>query len=122
MSDMWRTRAPPTPLDFEKIRSDTFAPLAREAQANGTPRTRSSKQRRPQLNGEIKPSSPAVDSGAGLKDQRKLTLKDNLELFLSRFGPFLFAFCSQDLSQLDLNMQHESFGGSFEGRRRDYLL
>jgi ubiquitin-like 1-activating enzyme E1 B len=113
---MWRTRAPPTPLDFEKIRDSAVAPPARQAQGKGTPRTRSSKQRQSQLNGEMKPASLPADSGTGLKDQRKLTLKDNLELFLSRFGPFLFDLYSQDLSHPDLNMQHKSFGGSLESR------
>ena len=84
MADMWKSRSPPTPLDYSSILDGTFVPS--------------------NSNGNVAPSS-AVASGSGsangststpngavngvvntshLKDQRALTLKDNLELFISR--------------------------------------
>jgi ubiquitin-like 1-activating enzyme E1 B len=95
MSDMWRSRAPPTPLDFDKILDGSFSAVRSSAninsQSNGRP-TGTSQQAQangiapsdmPSKNG--KPSTSPNPSGSGLKDQRQLTLKENLELFVSRF-------------------------------------
>ena len=60
---MWRSRARPTPLDFDGITSGTFT--LSEANGNGTVPT-------PQATTSKGSSSRA---GAGLKDQRALTLK-----------------------------------------------
>ncbi|KAF7327636.1 Ubiquitin-like modifier activating enzyme 2 [Mycena kentingensis (nom. inval.)] len=84
MADMWRSRAPPTPLDFDAILDDTFV-LAREApaaiqpngHANGVlPKTNGT------ANAEASTSS-APAAGSGLKDQKQLSLKDNVLLFVS---------------------------------------
>ncbi|KAF7792682.1 hypothetical protein EIP86_003780 [Pleurotus ostreatoroseus] len=92
MADMWRTRAKPTPLDFEGIRDGTFkiekqtddTAMNGQASSNGnhvkiTPKAESSGSAATEklLNGQ------ASTSSAGLKDQRALSLQDNLELFVS---------------------------------------
>ncbi|KAJ7248243.1 hypothetical protein B0H12DRAFT_723269 [Mycena haematopus] len=97
MSDMWRARAPPVPLDFDRILDGSFVlrpeepPAAATAPSNG------------KTNGVSKPAKNAVASGsksktaangaaagtsepaAGsvLKDQKQLSLKDNVLLFVS---------------------------------------
>ncbi|KAJ3001716.1 hypothetical protein NUW54_g6254 [Trametes sanguinea] len=93
MADMWRSRAPPIPLDFDAIRAGTFV-LKRSSQngsdtqtapgqANGSKGSTSTEKL---LNGNGASTSTAASSavgGAGLKDQRALSLQDNLELFVS---------------------------------------
>ncbi|KAG5642065.1 hypothetical protein DXG03_003642 [Asterophora parasitica] len=59
MADMWRSRAPPVPLDFDAITEGTFA-----------------------LRGNTLSASCDATNGAGLKDQRALSLRDNVELFV----------------------------------------
>lgn len=103
MTDMWRSRAPPVPLDFDAIKVESFAegetaphspPKAktngttkgtrggRKRKANG--RFSSSKDAAKLANGEEK-KARTVGAAAGLKDQRSLTLSDNLALFVSRY-------------------------------------
>ena len=83
---MWRSRSPPTPLDFDSIMDGSFdlnsaISLTANAVASGSGSGRSSPAKLPngQLNG-----NGNIPLGEGLKDQRALTLKDNLELFVSR--------------------------------------
>ncbi|KAJ7087251.1 hypothetical protein B0H15DRAFT_843243 [Mycena belliarum] len=92
MSDMWRARAPPVPLDFDAILDETFVLRPDEPVSNG------------KLNGVSKPvnavasgskapvngtsgndvgSSAQPVAGSGLKDQKQLSLKDNVLLFVS---------------------------------------
>ena len=98
MSDMWRNRAPPTPLEFDAIMSGKFTvpdvPSASTAaaasssrngkssakQSNGVGSTTTEKQ----LQDGAPPQAENETSAAKLKDQRTLTLKDNLELFVDR--------------------------------------
>ncbi|KNZ76000.1 Ubiquitin-activating enzyme E1-like [Termitomyces sp. J132] len=54
MADMWKSRAPPVPLDFDTILDGTF----------------------------ILRDEGMTSNGAGLKDQKALSLKDNVELFV----------------------------------------
>jgi ubiquitin-like 1-activating enzyme E1 B len=80
MADMWKTRQPPTPLDFDGIMSDTFVHHSRAVNgtANGTAT--------PSTSTSASSSTPNGESSQiVLRDQRKLSLKDNLELFVSRF-------------------------------------
>lgn len=63
MTDMWRTRAPPDPLDFNAIIS---TPLS-----DKTPAT-------PTSNGHSAPAN-------ALRDQKALTLRDMLDMFVSRY-------------------------------------
>ncbi|EKM53222.1 uncharacterized protein PHACADRAFT_175614 [Phanerochaete carnosa HHB-10118-sp] len=101
MADMWRTRAKPTPLDFNGIKNGTFCIAHKRTggalQVNGG----SSKQPADGalVNGDTAggsaatermldgtPSASGLKAGwgsAGLKDQRALTLQDNLGLFVS---------------------------------------
>ena len=90
MADMWRSRAPPIPLEFDAIRTGSFvlnrpaqngssAPLAKE-RTNGKNGSASTGR---MLNGSSS-STATTASSAGLKDQRALSLQDNLELFVSR--------------------------------------
>ncbi|KAF5392394.1 hypothetical protein D9757_001545 [Collybiopsis confluens] len=83
MSDMWRHRDPPTPLDYDAIMNESFVGARSTAppQVNGAVNTNG------KPNGENSVQPAASTSAAGpkiaLKDQRKLTLKENLELFVS---------------------------------------
>lgn len=58
MEDMWRHRKPPHPLSFDEIETRVLQAPAAALEENGKPQ--------------------------GIKDQRKLSLEDSFELFLSR--------------------------------------
>ncbi|KAI0763975.1 hypothetical protein BD413DRAFT_606430 [Trametes elegans] len=125
MADMWRSRAPPTPLDFDAIRAGTFN-LARPSQKGATASAAEGK-----TNG-VKGSSGTEKSlngasgpnGAGLKDQRALSLQDNLELFVSsterlaarlRAGDDTISFDKDDDDTLDFvtaaaNLRSAAYG------------
>ncbi|KAG6333441.1 hypothetical protein ID866_5643 [Astraeus odoratus] len=87
MSDMWRSRAAPTPLDFDAIEKGTFVvkePIKSTVGVNG------SSSSKPQINGYVNgsattstPASKTNGTNGGLKDQRALSLQDNLALFVS---------------------------------------
>ena len=101
MEDMWRNRTKPTALEFDKIREGTFAlpmPAQSQGQAPGTAQ--------PNGNGSVSKLSNGVNAAAAtangfangsargttasqLKDQRELSLLDNLELFVSRYAYLL---------------------------------
>lgn len=92
MADMWRSREPPTPLDFDGIRSGTFmvkkpqqpngtAPTVNGTHANGSATKATGSAATEQL---LNGTSPGASSSTSLKDQRSLSLHDNLELFVSR--------------------------------------
>ena len=89
MADMWRSRSPPTPLDFDSIMDGSFdlnsaLSLTANAVASGSGSGRSSSSSSAKLpNGQFN-GNGNIPLGEGLKDQRALTLKDNLELFVSR--------------------------------------
>ncbi|KAF8650727.1 hypothetical protein AX16_005100 [Volvariella volvacea WC 439] len=74
MSDMWRSRQPPVPLDFDKILDGSFV-LERKinGQQNGVANG-------PIANGHANGSSQPASR---LKDQQTLTLRDNVLLFIS---------------------------------------
>lgn len=95
MADMWRSRAKPTPLDFDGIKNGTFTLDQRQpngAHTNGSSNGAASNG----SNGSgsaatekllgAQASNTASTSAAGLKDQRSLTLQDNLELFVERYA------------------------------------
>lgn len=96
MADMWRSRAPPTALDFDKIRDGTFVlnrpqPNGAHAHTNGAPSSahKNSNGKAAEASGSASTekllNGTTTASAAGLKDQRALSLQDNLELFISRF-------------------------------------
>ncbi|KAJ7720279.1 hypothetical protein DFH07DRAFT_1067768 [Mycena maculata] len=101
MSDMWRARAPPVPLDFDAIMDGTFelrrqeppavaaAAAAPNGKANGihnTVNAAASGSGSKGANGVATTddgTSAAPAAGSALKDQKQLSLKDNVELFIS---------------------------------------
>jgi ubiquitin-like 1-activating enzyme E1 B len=96
MEDMWRYRDKPVPLDFDLIQSDQFVLRGRvnSAPADGVLRPANGNSGvEGHLNGvtsrnggSATPTSTvsAGKSGHGLKDQRSLSLRENLTLFISR--------------------------------------
>lgn len=92
MADMWRSRAPPTPLDFDAIMDGSFSHKktpangvnGKEHAVNGKGNAHASGSKAVE---ELLHSSPNGDAPntntKGLKDQQVLSLKDNLELFAS---------------------------------------
>ncbi|WVQ63795.1 uncharacterized protein L199_001949 [Kwoniella botswanensis] len=73
MEDMWKKegRVKPVPLDYEGIINGTFeTPPLRHAAQQTT------------ANGQAQANGNSVQKKEGLKDQRELTLKENLELFI----------------------------------------
>jgi ubiquitin-like 1-activating enzyme E1 B len=97
MSDMWRSRAPPVPLDFEAIKKGTFvlrpektvldqgqskAPLRSGIAVNGSKASKSKVSNGSPIGNKHRSADSSKTSS--LKDQRKLTLLDNLLLFISR--------------------------------------
>ena len=105
MEDMWRFRDKPVPLDFDLIQSDQFVLPGQAVNVvhpsidgivrpvNGD----SSVDMR--INGSIAsrrggsasstPKGSAAKSSPGLKDQRSLSLHENLALFVSRLASSL---------------------------------
>ncbi|KAF8185021.1 hypothetical protein K438DRAFT_1723883 [Mycena galopus ATCC 62051] len=97
MADMWRARAPPVPLDFDTILDGSFVlrleePKEATAPSNGKPNgvsrpanaVASGSGSKASANGvstDAGTSAPAA--GSGLKDQKQLSLKDNVLLFVS---------------------------------------
>ncbi len=89
MSDMWRSRTPPGPLDFDGIMDGTFS-LRQNA-----PPTNGQSNGQPVVNG----SAPTNGSTpAAIKDQRALSLKDNVSLFVSRS---VRSMCEEDTFMID---------------------
>jgi ubiquitin-like 1-activating enzyme E1 B len=83
MEDMWKVegRVKPVPLEYESIMSGTFVtpPVRKAAPANGKSESAPENGK----NGVEKAPAEVAKSG-GLKDQRELSVKDNLELFIDR--------------------------------------
>ncbi|TFK24020.1 hypothetical protein FA15DRAFT_669985 [Coprinopsis marcescibilis] len=86
MTDMWKSRSPPVPLPYDEILNGSF--VVKKAQepttaapANGNAVAGSSKAAA--ANGHVNGISASAlsSSKSTLKDQRTLTLKDNLDLF-----------------------------------------
>ncbi|KAL0581299.1 E1 ubiquitin-activating protein uba2 [Marasmius crinis-equi] len=82
MADMWRSRTPPTPLDFDKILEGSFEPpKTSHAGTNSSANGQDQSIPNGQVNG--KPIPAVQPANASLKDQRTLSLRDNLLLFIS---------------------------------------
>ncbi|KAF5339556.1 hypothetical protein D9611_011489 [Ephemerocybe angulata] len=102
MSDMWKSRSPPIPLDFEGIMNGSFV-LRQGANAD---------------------ASTSKLPEAALKDQRTLTLKDNVSLFIDstnrladrlRNGEDTISFDKDDDDTLDFvtaasNLRSSAYG------------
>lgn len=102
MSDMWRSREPPVPLDFDAIMDGTFVLRPDDSAAeigttnghgvNGVDKNASASGSKSAPNAQNGHSgsktAPAPTTAAGttvMKDQKELSLKDNVELFVSRY-------------------------------------
>lgn len=86
MADMWKSRSPPTPLDYISILDGTFQ-STNTASGKVTPENAVASGSG--LSEKTSPSSGSANGASStshLKDQRALTLKDNLELFISRYA------------------------------------
>ncbi|OBZ78036.1 Ubiquitin-activating enzyme E1-like protein [Grifola frondosa] len=137
MADMWRSRAPPTPLDFEAIENGTFVhktpngtrtngAIAGSSNSTGNgqvPRTTNSGSPDKVLAGTSSGASSS-STPSGLKDQRALSLQDNLELFVAsthrlaarlRAGEETISFDKDDDDTLDFvtaaaNLRSAAYG------------
>ncbi|KAF8908185.1 hypothetical protein CPB84DRAFT_1813393 [Gymnopilus junonius] len=140
MADMWRSRSPPIPLDYDAILDGTFkAPTHTKANGTAAPNMNANGNAvasgsGTNTNGSAasSTSTSANNNGAttSLKDQRTLTLKDNLELFISstdrlaerlRNGEETISFDKDDDDTLDFvtassNLRSYAYG--IEGKTR----
>ncbi|PFH51632.1 hypothetical protein AMATHDRAFT_74813 [Amanita thiersii Skay4041] len=140
MTDMWRHRTPPVPLDYDGIMNGTYVLRS----PNLSVATASEKANGHAVNGIDKRHAPSITSSSGaapngqttnpsapaLKDQRTLTLKDSLELFVSstnrlavrlRKGEETISFDKDDDDTLDFvtaasNLRSAAYG--IEGKSR----
>lgn len=83
MADMWRSREKPTPLDFDAIVDGSF--VVKGATKSLASSSNSKAQVNGHVNGDATRSASSSNGNSGLKDQRPLTLQDNLTLFVSRY-------------------------------------
>jgi ubiquitin-like 1-activating enzyme E1 B len=92
MSDMWRSRSPPVPLDYDGIVEGTFVLRSEGSKSSNKASADRESNRKdtvvePEVNGRVhsQPNGTGIVSTTkGLKDQRALTLRDNLLLFVAR--------------------------------------
>ena len=102
MEDMWRFRDKPVPLDFDLIQNDQFTLRGQVASAVNPPAggilrpANGDSGVEGRLNGSVTsyngnsptptptPKESVANAGHGLKDQRSLSLRENLTLFVSR--------------------------------------
>ena len=90
MEDMWRFRDKPVPLDFDLIQSNQFvlrghSVSAVDLSADGvTAHLNGSAASHNGISATSTPKESATRSDHGLKDQRSLSLQENLALFVSR--------------------------------------
>ncbi|KAF8154730.1 hypothetical protein B0H34DRAFT_717633 [Crassisporium funariophilum] len=142
MADMWRSRSPPTPLDFDAIEDGSFEVHGAEswststhgngnanAVASGSGNAHASSSTAKAVNGHANGNGNA-SHGQGLKDQRALTLKDNLDLFVSstnrlaarlRNGEETISFDKDDDDALDFvtaSSNMRSFAYGIDGKTR----
>ncbi|KAG8942661.1 E1 ubiquitin-activating protein uba2 [Tulasnella sp. 424] len=84
MADMWKARKPPTPLDRDSILADQFTPPAVPAPSSSETSGPSTANVTANGTGSSTVPNGGVASSsaqAKLKDQRQLSLKDNVQLF-----------------------------------------
>ena len=87
MSDMWKSREPPVALDFDQIADGSFSLPVR----NTNTASSSKLSGKVQKNGSSSAPNGAngASSASGLKDQKDLSLQENLVLFVSRYAEIL---------------------------------
>ncbi|KAJ9093229.1 hypothetical protein QFC19_008435 [Naganishia cerealis] len=83
MEDMWKVegRVKPVPLDYESIIAGSFTVPPVRASASGNKAIKQNGTTNPKPE-EPKAPADVARSATGLKDQRELSVKDNLELFI----------------------------------------
>ena len=109
MSDMWKNRAPPTPLDYDKIADGSFAIPKTSTIENGSSDVKVT-------NGSSN-SNTVPGKSSGLKDQKELTVQENLVLFVSRYSYlphklldlYLIFFVVLIAYQSDYNMEKKPY-------------
>ncbi|GAB1522899.1 E1 ubiquitin-activating protein uba2 [Rhizoctonia solani] len=79
MSDMWKYRVPPVPLDRSAILEGVFVDSRNEATSGKEDGPNAVREKEGPNNGGD--NSAGAPAGAGLKDQKTLTLKETVELF-----------------------------------------
>ncbi|KJA18252.1 hypothetical protein HYPSUDRAFT_205501 [Hypholoma sublateritium FD-334 SS-4] len=130
MADMWKSRSPPTPLDYSSILDGTFEPS--NSNGNIAPANAVASGSGSANGSATSPNGPVngASNTSHLKDQRALTLKDNLELFISstnrlaarlQKGEITISFDKDDDDTLDFvtassNLRSYSYG--IEGKTR----
>ncbi|GJE92396.1 ubiquitin-activating enzyme E1-like protein [Phanerochaete sordida] len=147
MADMWRNRAKPTPLEYDGIKSGSFS--IDHKHTGGAFQVNGGSSRQPAdgalVNGDTAGGSAATEqmldgaastngsnaaSSSGLKDQRTLTLRDSLELFVAstkrlaarlRSGENTISFDKDDDDTLDFvtagaNLRAAAYGISGKSR------
>jgi ubiquitin-like 1-activating enzyme E1 B len=127
MADMWRSRTPPQPLDYDSIMNETFKLENKSSsESNGSVVVNG--------NGNVtipQPQGPQASTGSSnLKDQKKLSLLDNLQLFSSsvnrlairlQSGEEMISFDKDDDDTLDFvtaaaNLRSAAYG--IDGKTR----
>ncbi|KAG6861181.1 hypothetical protein C0995_002988 [Termitomyces sp. Mi166 len=78
MTDMWKSRAPPVPLDFDAILDGTFILRGESTSNNGDGATDQADKSGTSIAG-VNGNVSTPPNAAGLRDQRALSLKDNVE-------------------------------------------
>ena len=137
MEDMWRFRDKPVPLDFDLIQSDQFTLRGQAVNAVGPStdgilrpvngdssvdvRLNGSVANRNSSSSSSTPKGPTAKSSHGLKDQRSLSLRENLTLFVSRLAPL--SLCPPKLC---IYVTYSKFGASLSaphvGQRGDHIV
>jgi len=99
MKDMWRMRAPPIPLDYDAILDERFEGRPTNGTTTNRPPPETEQlNSKGTSNGVAPPASSTSTSQGNIKDQKALSLKDNLELFVSRCA-HLFSYLPSAYSE-----------------------
>jgi ubiquitin-like 1-activating enzyme E1 B len=86
MTDMWRTRAPPVPLDYTAIKAGTFELRGQSIANNTTSADTPDKGKGSSATENVLQNGSKGESATGtkLRDQKALSLQEILALFVDR--------------------------------------
>lgn len=86
IDDMWKApgRVKPKALEYEAILNGSFVPPPLRSAPAATSATQTNGDAEPSSNGHAHANGTKQADAGHLKDQRELSVKDNLELFLDR--------------------------------------
>ena len=84
MSDMWKSREPPVALDFDQIADGSFSLPVRNTNTASSSKPSGKVQKNG--NSSAPNGTNGASSASGLKDQKDLSLQENLVLFVSRYA------------------------------------